>query len=74
MRPLTKIIENQLIIILAIVTSVIKSLVAYYLRILQMIIAKTIAGLISRMTLIALITQEQSDILLAEMIKIMKMG
>ena len=74
MRPLTKIIENQFIIILAIVTSVIKSLVAYYLRTLQMIIAKTIAGLISRMTLIALITQEQSDILLAEMIKIMKMG
>ena len=74
MRPLTKIIENQLIIILAVVTSVIKSLVAYYLRTLQMIIAKTIAGFISRMTLIALITQEQSDILLAEMIKIMKMG
>lgn len=74
MRPLTKIIENQLIIILAIVTSVIKSLIAYYLRTLQRIIAKTIAGLISRMTLIALITQEQSDILLAEMIKIMKMG
>lgn len=74
MRPLTKIIENQLIIILAIVTSVIKSLVAYYLRTLQRIIAKTTAGLISRMTLIALITQEQSDILLAEMIKIMKMG
>ena len=43
MHPLIKITENQLMIILAIVTSVVKSLIKNYLIALQMIIAKTIA-------------------------------
>ena len=67
--PLVKIIENQLMIVLAIVTSVIKSLIKNYLIKLQMIIAKTIAVLIriTRITQIALTTQEQSNMMLAEM-------
>ena len=57
-------------IILAIATSVMKSLIKNYLIKLQMIIAKTIAELISitRITLIALTIQEQSNIMLAEII------
>ena len=75
MYPLIKIIENQLMIILATVTSVKKSLVMNYLIKLQMILAKTIARLIrsTRITLIALTTQEQSNIMIAEMTKIKKM-
>ena len=67
--PLVKIIENQLMIVLAIVTSVIKSLIKNYLIKLQMIIAKTIAVLIriTRITQIALTTQEQSNMMLAKM-------
>ena len=46
-----------------------------YLTKLHMIIAKTIARLIriTRITLAALKTQEESNMMLAEMIKIMKM-
>ena len=62
-------------IIPAIVMSVIKYLTMNYLIKLQMIIAKTIAGLIriTRITLIALTTQEQSNVMSVEMIQIMKM-
>ena len=57
-------------IIPAIVMSVIKYLTMNYLIKLQMIIAKTIAGLIriTRITLIALTTQEQSNVISVEMI------
>ena len=57
-------------IIPAIVMSVIKYLTMNYLIKLQMIIAKTIAGLIriTRITLIALTTQEQSNVMSVEMI------
>ena len=50
--------------------SVIKYLTMNYLIKLQMIIAKTIAGLIriTRITLIALTTQEQSNVMSVEMI------
>ena len=75
MVPLIEIIENQLILILAIVTSAIKSLIMNYLIKLQMTVAKTIAELIrnTRKELIALTTQEQSNMMLAKMVKIMKM-
>ena len=57
-------------IIPAIVMSVIKYLTMNYLIKLQMIIAKTIAGLIriTRITLIALTTQEQSNVMSVEML------
>ena len=57
-------------IIPTIVMSVIKYLTMNYLIKLQMIIAKTIAGLIriTRITLIALTTQEQSNVMSVEMI------
>ena len=57
-------------IILAIVTSVTKSLITIYLVQLQMIIANTLAGLIrvTKITLIALTTQEPSNMMLAKMI------
>ena len=72
MRPLIKIIKNQFMIVFAIVKSVIKSWIMNYLIKLQMIIAKTIAGLIKittqEPTLITLTTQEQSNMMLAEMV------
>ena len=70
MRPLIKVIENQFTIILAMVTNVIKSLTMNYLIKLQMIMTKIIAGLIriTSITLIAETTQEQSKMMLAEMI------
>ena len=60
MGPLIEIIENQLILILAIVTSALKSLIMNGLIKLQMTVAKTIAELIrnTRKELIALTTQE----------------
>lgn len=75
MGPLIEIIENQLILILAIVTRSIKVQIMNYLIKLQMIVTKTIAELIrnTRKTIIALITQDQSNMMLVQMIKIMKM-
>ena len=56
-------------IILAIVTSVTKSLITSYLVQWQMIIANTLAGLIrvTKITLIALTTQEPPNMMLAKM-------
>ena len=70
MRPLIKVIENQFTIILAMVTNVIKSLTMNYLIKLQLIMAKIKEGLIriTSITLIAETTQEQSKMMLAEMI------
>ena len=75
MGPLIEIIENQLILILAIVTRSIKVQIMNYLIKLQMIVTKTIAEFIrnTRKTIIALITQDQSNMMLVQMIKIMKM-
>ena len=69
MCPLIKIIKNQLI--LAIVTSIIESLITNYPKKMQMIKSKTKAGLIkiTTITLIVLTTQEQVNMILAEMIK-----
>ena len=72
---LIKIIENQLMIILAIITSVIKPLIMNYLIKLQMIKAKIVAGLIriNRITIILTIQEQFNMMLLPEMIKIIKM-
>ena len=69
MCPLIKIIKNQLIF--EIVTSIIESLTTNYPKKMQMIKSKTIAGLIkiTRITLTVLTTQEQANMILAEMIK-----
>ena len=69
MCPLIKIIKNQLIF--AIVTSIIESLITNYPKKIQMIKSKTIAGLIkiTRITLAVLTTQEQANLILAEVIK-----
>ena len=69
MCPLIKIIKNQLIF--EIVTSIIESLITNYPKKMQMIKSKTIAGLIkiTRITLTVLTTQEQANMILAEMIK-----
>ena len=61
----------MLTIIFVIVTSVIKSVIMDFLIKLQIIIAKAVAGLVrnTRITLIPLRTQEQSNTMLAETIK-----
>ena len=61
--------------ILAIITSVIKALIMYYLIKLQMIKAKIVAGLIriNRITIILTIQEQFNMMLLPEMIKIIKM-
>ena len=70
MHRFIKIIGNQLMIIPAIVMSVTKYLTMNYLIKLQLIMKKIIAGLIriTRITLIALATQEQSNVMSVEMI------